>query len=305
MFQYTKNQPIVKSFKKENMIYFSFMIPALLLFFTFFVYPSLGSIYYSLTNWHGLEKTINFVGLDNYMELFRDSRFYGAVWHTVQISVIVTVVQNGLALLLAVILNGKIYGRNFCRVGFFLPCILSPLAIGFIWSYILNPVDGVLNAFFHIVGLSFLANDWLGNANIALFTVMAIVIWQNTGYSMVIFMAGLNSVPDSYYEAAIVDGAGRWQLFRHITLPMVAPSVTINIMLSVIGCIKIFDVVYATTNGGPGNATETFTILLFSKAFGGNFEYGYGAAIAVVLFVFTMVVSQMLTRILRKREVEA
>lgn len=122
---------------------------------------------------------------------------------------------------------------------------------------------------------------------------------------MVIFMAGLNSISESYYEAARVDGASKWQLFRHVTMPLVAPSITINILLSVIGCMKIFDVVYATTNGGPGTATETIASLLYAKAFGGNFEYGYGAAIAIVLFVGTMALSQTLTFILRRREVES
>lgn len=289
---------------RTGAVYLSFVLPALIFYLIFFIYPSAGSVYFSFTDWHGLESRINFVGFDNYIAMFQDEVFFDAVEHTLIIMIVVVVVQNFIAILFANLLNHKFHGRNFCRTALFLPCILSPLSIGFIWSYILNPEDGILNVFLQKAGLSFLSGNWLGNPNLALFSIIVIIIWQNAGYSMVIYMAGLNSIPGSYYEAAKVDGASPWQIFRNISLPLIAPSITINVLLSVIGCMKTFDIVYATTGGGPGHATETIATLLFSKAFSGNYEYGYAAAIAIVLFAATMLLSQTLTRILRAREVD-
>mgnify|MGYP001499119652 CR=1 FL=1 len=290
---------------RDNAQQLLFVVPALAVYLVFFIYPSAGSVYYSFTDWHGLEKTISFVGWDNYVRIFRDDAFVTAVRNTALIAAIVTIAQNAAALALAVGLNGRVYTRKLLRTAFFLPVVLSALSVGFIWSYMYNPVDGIVNAAFSQFGLQSWTRDWLGNADIALYAIMAIVIWQNVGYSMVIFLAGLQGVSDTYYEAADIDGAGAWRKFRHVTFPLIGPAVTVNVMLSVIGSLKLFDIIYATTGGGPGYATETIATLLFSNAFGGRNEYGYGSAIAIVLFGLIFVLSTLMVKFFRNREIEA
>lgn len=291
--------------KLTALTWFSFMIPALILYCVFFIYPSAGSLYYSFTDWSGLSKDIDFVGFRNYIRIFNDEALIEAIKNTVLLVVIVTVLQNVIALALAEALNGNIKTRNILRTIFFLPAVMSTLAVGFIWSYLYNPIDGIINMLLKNIGLSALAQDWLGNPDIALYAIMFIMIWQNAGYSMVIYLSGLQSISESYYEAASIDGANYVQKFKHITFPLIGPAITINIVLCVIGGMKTFDVIYATTGGGPGYSTETFASILFRKAFSGMVEFGYGSAIAVVLFAVILLVSNLLTNVLRKREVES
>ncbi|RED60579.1 MULTISPECIES: carbohydrate ABC transporter permease [Cohnella] len=288
-----------------SMTWFTFLIPALILYGAFFIYPSAGSLYYSFTDWAGLSKNIDFVGFRNYIRIFEDEALLSAIKNTVILVVIVTVLQNVLALALAEALNGNIKSRNLLRTVFFLPAVMSTLAVGFIWSYLYNPVDGVINALLRSIGLSSLAQDWLGNPDTALYAIIVILIWQNAGYSMVIYLSGLQSISETYYEAASIDGANYAQKFKHITFPLIGPAITINVVLCVIGGMKTFDVIYATTGGGPGYATETFASILFRKAFSGMAEFGYGSAVAVVLFVVILLVSNLLTKFLRGREVES
>lgn len=290
--------------RHDGILLFTFVIPALILYCVFFIYPALSSVYFSFTDWSGLNKDINFVGIQNYLRIFQDDIFAKGLKNTLIIVVTVTIFQNVIALALAEGLNSNIKTRNILRTVFFLPSVMSTIAVGFIWSYIYNPVDGVLNVLLEKIGLSFLANDWLGNIDIALFSVMAIIIWQSMGYSMVIYLSGLQSISESYYEAADIDGANYLQKFRHVTFPMISPAITVNVMLCVIGGMKTFDVIYATTGGGPGYETETFASVLFGKAFSGLNEYGYGTAIGVVLFIMILIISNVITKFLRKREIE-
>lgn len=290
--------------KIDGMVMFSFIIPALVLYCTFFIFPALSSVFYSFTDWTGLNKEINFIGIQNYINILQDDAFSKAIKNTCLIVVIVTVVQNVAALALAEALNGNVKARNILRTMLFLPAVMSTLAVGFIWSYMYNPVDGIINELLTKAGLAFLTNDWLGNADIALYSVMFIMLWQSTGYSMIIYLSGLQSISESYYEAADIDGANYFQKFRNITFPMIAPAITINVILCVIGGMKTFDVIYATTGGGPGYETETFASVLFSKAFRGMCEYGYGTALGVVLFISILIVSNVITKLLRKREIE-
>ncbi|MFC5405362.1 carbohydrate ABC transporter permease [Cohnella soli] len=291
--------------KANVLTWFSFLVPALVLYCVFFIYPSVGSLYYSFTDWTGLSKEIDYVGFRNYVRIFSDEALIDAITNTVLLVVIVTVVQNVFALALAEALNGNIKLRKLLRTVFFLPAVISTLAVGFIWSYLYNPIDGIINALLKSIGLSALAQDWLGNPDTALYAIMFIMIWQNVGYSMVIYLSGLQSISESYYEAASIDGANYAQKFKHITFPLIGPAITINVVLCVIGGMKTFDVIYATTGGGPGYSTETFASILFRKAFSGMAEFGYGSAIAVVLFVVILIVSNLLTKFLRSREVES
>ncbi len=177
------------------------------------------------------------------------------------------------------------------------------MVIAFLWKYLFNPdPDSGINALLGLVGLGFLQQDWLGNPSLALWSVGFTVVWQYAGYSMVIFLAGLQGVPRELEEAAAIDGAGRWMRFRNVILPLIAPAVTINLMLSTIGGLKLFDQVFAITNGGPGYSTETLSTLIYKQAFVFG-SYGYSTAVALVLAILVAAVSLVQLKYLRSREV--
>ncbi|THF72941.1 carbohydrate ABC transporter permease [Cohnella fermenti] len=283
---------------------FLFVAPALLVFCMFFVYPVLSSFYYSMTDWNGLSRSTSFVGFDNYDQLFRDSEVWHALWNTLKFAAAVTILQNCLSLLLAVLVDraGRIY--RMLRVYFLIPTLISALAIGFMWSYIYSPVTGVINMLLESVGLSSLTQDWLGDPKWSMLSVTFTNVWHWAGFSMIIYLAGLQGVPQEMKEAAEIDGAGAWRKFRNITFPLIAPAFTINMILTMIGSLKVFDIIYVMTKGGPGDTTTSIAILLYKKAFNFN-QMGYGTAIAVVLFVIIFIFSLIQIAFLRRREVQA
>ncbi|HBE76709.1 MAG TPA: sugar ABC transporter permease [Firmicutes bacterium] len=288
--------------KNQNFISLLFYGPALVFAIVFFIYPVVSSFYYSLTNWNGLAQTIHFTGLANFQELIRDDKFYGGIRNTLLYAFFVTVIQNIAAIALAIVLNTSLKTKNILRTVFFAPAILSALVVGYAWSFIYNPLFGVLNSLLTNIGLGGWVQDWLGDPRLALGSLIVVTVWQFTGYAMVIYLAGLQGIPEELYEAAAIDGTTPWKKFRHITFPLIAPAFTINVLLSVIGTMKIFDLIYVTTNGGPGYATETMTTLLYHQAFQTN-RMGYGTAMAVVLFLIILVLSLFQLKTLRKREV--
>jgi raffinose/stachyose/melibiose transport system permease protein len=268
------------------------------------LYPSLSGIVYAFTDWNGLGER-SFTGLANFTRLFRDEAARGSLVNTLLLTVAIVVVQNGIGLLLALGVHARIKSRTMLRVVFFAPAVVSPVMVAFLWKYIYNPAPGAgLNGVLGAVGLGSLRQDWLGDPSLALWSVAGMVVWQFAGYSMVIFLAGLEGVPAELHEAAMIDGAGRFQRFRNVTWPLLAPAVTINLMLSTIGGLKLFDQVYAATSGGPGHASETLSTVLYKQAFVfGN--YGYSTAIALVLALFVAAVSMVQIHYLRGREVSA
>lgn len=292
------------SFLKSSKSLMLFAAPAFILYSVFFIIPSLSSIYYGFTNWAGIEKNIKFIGFENYIKIFSDERVLAAFKNTIFLCIVLTAVQNVLALALAVGLDREIKTRNVLRTVFFMPSVISTLVVGFVWSYIYSPFEGLLNNVFGKLGLGLLQKDWLGDPKIVLYSIMIIILWQCTGYAMVIYLAGLQGISREYYEACDIDGAGPWKKFTMITFPLIAPSFTVNILLSVIGCLKVFDVIYATTMGGPGYATETIATIIFSKAFGSENEFGYATAIATMLFIVILGISAVLVKLLRAREIE-
>lgn len=294
---------LIKKLKSnENMISFLFYCPALAFAILFFIYPVLSSFYYSLTDWDGVQNTSQFIGFDNFRKLTGDGKFFTAMRNTFIYSVCVVSIQNVAALILAVALDSSVRTRNALRTAFFTPAVMSALVVGYTWTFIYNPLFGVLNTLLTNIGLEFLALDWLGDPKLALGSVITITIWQFTGYSMVIFLTGLQGIPTELFEASSIDGTNGWQKFYHITFPLIAPAVTINVLLSMIGTMKAFDLIYVTTQGGPGYATETIATVLYSEAFQTN-RMGYGTAIAVVLFLIILVLSLIQLTILRRREV--
>jgi raffinose/stachyose/melibiose transport system permease protein len=282
-----------------------FVLPALAVYAVVVLYPSLAGIYYAFTDWTGVGDHKSFVGLRNFEDLLHDDRALGSIRNTLLLTVAIVVVQTAIGLLLALGVHAKIRSRVVLRVIFFAPVVISPVMVAFLWKYIYNPApDAGLNGLLGMVGLGALRQDWLGNPSIALWSVATMVIWQCAGYSMVIFLAGLEGISDDLYEAAMLDGAGPLQRFRHVTWPLLAPALTINVMLSTIGGLKLFDQVFAATNGGPGHSTETLSTVLYKEAFVYG-HFGYSTAVALVLALFVAAVSMVQIHYLRSREVTA
>lgn len=281
-----------------------FVVPALVVYAMVVLYPSVAGILYAFTDWSGIGSK-SFNGLANFRALFGDDRAMGSLRNTLLLTVAIVVVQNGIGLLLALGVRAQVKSRMILRVIFFAPAVVSPVMVAFLWKYVYNPdpkagLNGILGA----VGLGGLRHDWLGSPSLALWSVAGMVVWQYAGYSMVIFLAGLEGVPVELHEAAMIDGAGRFQRFRYVTWPLLAPALTINVMLSTIGGLKLFDQVYAATNGGPGYASETLSTVLYKQAFVYG-RYGYSTAIALVLALFVAAVSLVQIAYLRGREVTA
>lgn len=302
-----KHEGIVTRRRKSRLRHFRvqglFLLPALVIFTAFVVYPILGSLYYSLTDWDGLAPNLHFVGLANFQQLFGDPTVLTDVKNTLAFAAGVMILQNGIALLLAIILDGFLRRLAFLRVLFLIPAMLSALAIGYIWSYIYSPQFGFLNTLLEKSGLSAWQQDWLGNPHLVLLSLIFTNSWEFMGFGMVIFLAGLQAVPTELYEAANIDGTSGWQRFQHITFPLIAPAVTINVVLTLIGSMKVFDLIFVMTNGGPGDASESLAIRLYKEAFTLN-HFGYGTAVGIVMSLLILGLSVINLRFLRKREVE-
>ncbi|MBB6637173.1 carbohydrate ABC transporter permease [Cohnella thailandensis] len=275
------------------------IVPALAIYVIMYIFPTASGFYYSLTDWSPYKDSIGFVGFEQFAELFKTKAMYTAMKHTVIYAVIVTILQNGLGVLLALLLNSKLAGRNFFRSVYFLPCILSALVVGYTFTIVLHP-DGIFNQFLSAIGLSELSKDWLGDPKLALYTVTLVNVWQWAGSSMALYLAGLQGISKDMLEAAVIDGTTYLQRLRYVMLPILAPVVTISVLLSMIGSMKTFELIYVTTGGGPGGATEVMNTFIV-KQFGAGL-YAYGTAANVVLFLSVAIVSIFLVKLMRKGE---
>jgi raffinose/stachyose/melibiose transport system permease protein len=264
------------------------------------VIPSGRGVLLAFTDWNGINPTYEYIGFENFQNLWDTPLVRDAIVRTLVIAICITVVQNAIGLLLALGVNSNIKSRNFLRVFLFAPAVLTPVVVAYLWRNILAP-EGALNALLGAIGLDSLEQAWLGDSDYAMWSVIGIVVWQFAGYSMVIFLAGLQSIPREIYEAAEVDGASRWSRFWHIERPLLAPAITINLMLSIIGGIKLFDQIYATTGGGPANATENLSTLIYQYAFNSG-RFSFAIAMAVVLTILVAVFAFAQFALLRRAE---
>ncbi|WP_233451827.1 carbohydrate ABC transporter permease [Rubrobacter xylanophilus] len=281
-----------------------FLLPAFLLYTLFVVYPMVSALRFSLYEWNGLER-VAFSGLENFRTLFTrypyDEEVWDALRHNLYLFAVTMVVQNAFALFLAVVLDRGIRrGRTLFRNIFFLPHLIAVVVVGFLWSLILNPQFGVFNRFLEAVGLGVLAHPWLGDPDTALTAVALVNAWSWVGFPLIIFLANLAGIPEEYHEAARLDGAGGWQVFRYVTLPLLAPSITIVTVLTFIGNFNAFDLIYAMggSNGSPGGSTDVLALLFYRIAFAGNDPNAVGVsnALAVLMFVVVFAVSVVYLR---------
>lgn len=276
-------------------------------------YPILSAMAYSVFEWDGIVRR-GFVGLANFQRLLGQYpysvRMLTAFGHNVWAFALTMVVQNGLGLLFAVLLAGKMRGAKVYRAIFFLPVTLSLVIVGFLWQLFLNPVWGVVNKSLALAGLGALARPWLGDAHTALISIILVNAWRWVGFPTIVFLAGIQGIPDEYLEAARLDGADAWATFWRITLPLLAPQVNIIVTLTFIGAFNWFELPYVMqgVTGEPNHATDVLGLLFYRAAFGGidtgNPDVGIGSAIAVVTFSLILAVSGLGAVYLRRREVE-
>ena len=281
-----------------------FMFGSLLLYGILYLFPSILGIGYSFTDWSAYSDEINFLGIDrmfaNYIRAFSDKRYIGYLGNTLLFTFVTTIVKNTLGLALAVLMTRRILLLNFHRAVLYIPAVLSALIVGMIFRSVLNPEVGLLNNFLSVFGIR--GPHWLINPDLAFWSVMGVDIWKGMGYIMTIFIAGLMSISATYYEAADIDGAGSWQKFTAITLPMIMPTLTVTTVLNIIYGLRVFDIVYALTNGGPGYATEVLYTGIY-KEFGFG-RFAMGTTLSTIMFVVMVLVGYFLIKSMNKNEVE-
>lgn len=279
-----------------------FAIGAVAIYTIFSVIPGIIGIGYSFTDWSAYSKELHFVGLANFKEvLSADSEYIHYILNTLLFTLITTILKTGLGLLFAVLLSKGVALKNLHRGILYMPSVLPILVIGLTFSSIMNPKNGFLNEFLRAIGLSGLAQKWLTDPQIAFGSVMAVDVWRGTGYIMTMLIVGILAIPSDYYEAASMDGANAWHRFRYITLPMLRQTLAVTIVLNVIYGLKVFDIVYALTNGGPGHRTEVMYTAVFKMMSQGL--YAKGTTISSVMFVFMVIIGYFLVKILTKDEV--
>lgn len=280
--------------------YLLLVLPGMIIFTVGLIIPLFLSFRYSLTSWDGMTPEKPFIGFENYIKLLKDKEFRDAWWFTIKFTIGNTIIQNILALLFAVALDKGIRAQKLYRAAFFIPCLISAVVVGFVW---LKMFSNVLPA----------VNDWLGtNFNFLLFgsadTVLSGLLiannWQWVGYWMLIYLAGLQSVPAELYEAARVDGANAIHRFFNVTIPMLAPAITICVVGITTGSLKVYDLLVASTKGGPGRASTSVIYKTYTTAINGR-QYGYGSAMTVTLVLALLLVAVIQVKGLRKKEVQA
>ncbi len=277
------------------------IVPAFILFTVFVIYPFASGLYYSLTDWDGITVT-KFIGLDNYLRLFQDSVFVKASMNTFLVCGVGILIGNPFAILIAILLNQNLKFKGVLRSAFYIPNVMSMMAVSVLWTLILR-YEGLLNALLDTLGLSDIKKDWIGDFNTVMPSIIIILFWLGTGVSIIIYLAGLNSIPTEIHEAAIVDGVKPWSSFRHITFPLLMPFITINIFLGLTGGLKLFDLPYVMTGGGPGHASDTIALVIYGYAFKSNL-FGYATAAGIVFMIMILAITLIQLKITRSREVD-
>jgi raffinose/stachyose/melibiose transport system permease protein len=284
---------------RSNLPYVLMVAPALAVFAVFFIVPVIRTAVLSLTDQSNHSRDVSFVGLANYVEALTNPQILAGIQHSLVYAVVVVLLQNLIALPVALLLHSKIPFRGGFRTIFFGPAVLSILLVGYLWSYIFSSNDyGLLNLVLRSAGFENV--NWLGDPHLALGSIIATQVWQWFGYQMVIYLATLQTINPDLYEAASLDGAGRWRSFLTVTLPGLIPAFQITIVTGLISGLKVFDVVISMTNGGPGYATETVLTLMYRKFSEGN--YGLAASFGILFLIVSILIGSILLRVFRRLE---
>jgi raffinose/stachyose/melibiose transport system permease protein len=283
--------------KRAMPAYYWMVWPALALFAFFHTLPVLAGVFFSFTNYAGFG-TWEFVGLSNYQNLFRDDRVLAAYGFSFGFAIVATILTNVISLAIAIGLNAKIVARNTFRGIFFVPYVIAILVIGYVFQFLFsNSLPKILP------GIPVIADNMLSNPDWAWVPIVILAVWQASAFAIIIYLSGLQTIPQELYEAASIDGAKPWRMFRSITFPLISAFFTINMVLSLKGFLQVFDHIVALTNGGPGTATESITLLIYKGGFTGG-EFAYQTANAVIFVIVITVVSLFQFRVLQRREAD-
>ena len=287
---------------RENLWTTLFISPALLLYAGFVLLPIALACYYSLYHWDGLGAVTDYIGLDNYARALQDEVFQKAIVHNFTLVALSLVVQLPLGLGLALLLNRRLRGRAAFRLVFFAPYVLSEVITAVVWLLMLQP-DGLIDAIMRSLGLGGLVHLWLADLRLVLYTMFVVITWKYLGFGIILFLAGLQGIPQELREAAAIDGANDLQSTRHVTLPLLGPTIRIWAFLAIIGSIQLFDLIWIMTLGGPANSSNTMATYLIDRGFR-RYQFGYGNAAAVILFAISLVFAIAYQRYVLRRDID-
>ncbi len=277
---------------------FFFLLPTLVIFSAFILIPVVFSFFLSFQKWNMFSQTTRYVGFDNYLRALSSADFWAVLKNTFVYTLGTVPLNMLLSLGAAMLISKKIAGKKFLRTAFFAPVVVSPVAAAVIWRWIYEPNFGILNYVLHFFGVP--AINWLNDPTAAMFALIVMGVWKTMGVNMVLFSAGLDGIPNQYYEAAEIDGAGPWRRFWRITLPLLAPTTFFILVMSMIGSFQVFDLVYVLTSGGPLGSTKVLVFYIYEEAFK-YFDMGYASALAYVLFAIMFVLTLMQVKFMKKR----
>lgn len=281
----------------------AFLVPALLFYLVFFILPNTLSLIFGFTDWTIFDiETIRFNGWENFRLMLDEPIFFSSIGNTFYFTFVSVFLSNVVGFLIALVLNAKLKLRSFYRSVFFIPTTLSMLVIAPVFSALYHPQNGPINKTLRELGLGFLAKEWLENGHYAMNAIIVMSTWAGIGLTIILYLSGLQTVPKDYDEAAEIDGCTYLGRIRHVVLPLIMPSITVNLVLSLVGGLKVFGQVYALTNGGPNGATEVFGTLIF-KNFGAGL-LGYSSAVGLVFTLVVCLFTFMLIYLMRRMEVE-
>lgn len=302
IYQVTLEEMMIKRKWNFHLVAILFVLPAILLYTILLINPVVQSVRMSFFSWNGIAQSpLVYVGLENFKELIQSSEFWRALSNVGKFLVVGFLIQMPISFILSLIITSKIKAIKFFKTAFFIPVILPITAISIMWTFILWPTGGVLNSIMQILGMQSLIQDWLGNPQIVSITIPLINMWIAVGLNMIIFSAGIVSIPEELYEAAEIDGATGFKKIWNITLPLLKETIKIYSVLCVTGCLKVFDIVYVMTSGGPNGASDVPATLLYYSAFKYQ-KYGFASSIGTVILVLGLVVSVLINKFVNNND---
>ncbi|MBN2413337.1 sugar ABC transporter permease [candidate division KSB1 bacterium] len=286
----------IKFYKKESFSAILFLSPTLIIFSVFILLPVVFSFYLSFHDWNMFSADKQYVGFDNYSKMLTSAEFWRVLKNTAVYTFCTVPLSMAVALVIAFFLNKKIIGKKFLRTAFFTPVVISAVAAAVIWRWIYDPNFGLLNYVLGLIGIP--AINWINNPTAAMSALIIMGVWKSLGSNMILYLAGLQGIPDHYYEAAEIDGAGGWHKFWRITVPLLGPTTFFILVISIIGSFQVFDIVYVLTYGGPLGATKVLVFYLYEHAFK-FFNMGYASAAAYILFAIIFILTLLQTKFMR------
>ncbi|WP_319518525.1 sugar ABC transporter permease [uncultured Martelella sp.] len=266
-----------------------FLFIPVLFFIVFYIYPVIDTVWLSFQSWNGLTPNRVDVGLRNYASLLNSSRFYHSLFNNLKWLIFYVIGPTGLGLALAILVNRLTRGQSLFKLVYFLPYTLPPVAVAAIWRWLYEPSAGLITQVLNAVGLGFLARNWIGDAGIVTYSLMAASLWWSVGFSFIVFFAGLRNLPKECLDAARMDGASAWQMFTKVTFPLLWPSTAIALGMSAVDAMRLFDIVWAMTNGGPAYASDVLATQMYDTAFG-RLKMGEASAISVAMLLVSAII---------------